>query len=64
MAAQVVEEDAIFIALFLLVMGVHIAPWGRRKEARLGEVGHPRKKPQLRVTLDPRQADRQEASSP
>lgn len=44
MAAQVVEEDAIFIALFLLVMGVHIASWERRKGAqlaRLGEVGHP-----------------------
>jgi len=26
MAAEVVEEETIFIALFLLVMGVHVAP--------------------------------------
>lgn len=45
MAAEVVEEEAIFIALFLLVMGVHVAPWERRKGARLAslvEVGLPR----------------------
>lgn len=67
MAAQVVEEDAIFIALFLLIMGVHIASWERRKGAqlaRLGAVGHLRKEPQLRVALDPQQTGRQEASSP
>lgn len=30
MAAKVVEEEAVLIALLLLVMGVHIAPWERR----------------------------------
>lgn len=30
-ATKVVEEDAIFVTLFLLVMGVHIAPWEKRK---------------------------------
>lgn len=42
MAAQVVEEDAVFIALFLLVVGVHIAPWGRRKGAQLASLGEVR----------------------
>ena len=42
MAAQVVEEDAIFIALFLLVMGVHIAPWEWRKGAQLASLGEVR----------------------
>lgn len=39
MTAQVVEEDAVFIALFLLVMGVHVAPWERRKGAQLASLG-------------------------
>ena len=42
MAAQVVEEDAIFIALFLLVVGVHVAPWGRRRGAQLASLGEVR----------------------
>lgn len=39
MAAKVVEEDAIFVALFLLVMGVHVAPWEKRKGAQLAGLG-------------------------
>lgn len=42
MAAKVVEEDAIFIALFLLVMGVHVAPWERSKGAQLASLGEVR----------------------
>jgi hypothetical protein len=39
MAAKVVEEDAIFIALFFLIMGVYVATWGRRKGAQLARQG-------------------------
>lgn len=38
MTAKVVEEEAIFIALLLLIMGVHIAPWERRKGAQLASL--------------------------
>ena len=32
----------VFIALFLLVVGVHVAPWGRRRGAQLASLGEVR----------------------
>lgn len=61
MAAKMVEEDAIFIALFLLVMGVHVAPWETGTEAQLtnlGEVRTPMQEASAQGWFGPQQADR------